>query len=138
MVANNKDCLANRLCVIVHDTRHRHGRFFITQVKIFFRHHFTYFHRGFSIFCRKLRNPRNRLHMHLFASFIMRAFMALLKDWLFVDGVGLAWDVVSVDGKSTFIKEHNVNKIIFCDLARKTESFSTSVEEVYFPSLVQR
>ncbi|XP_048509630.1 secretin receptor-like [Athalia rosae] len=56
---------------------------------------------------RKLRNPRNRLHMHLFVSFIMRAFMALLKDWLFVDGIGLAWDVIMVDGKSAFIKEHN-------------------------------
>ncbi|KAG7199215.1 hypothetical protein KM043_018086 [Ampulex compressa] len=56
---------------------------------------------------RKLRNPRNRLHMHLFASFIMRAFMALLKDWIFVDGIGLAWDIVLVDGRSTFIKERD-------------------------------
>lgn len=60
------------------------------------------------LFIRKLRNSRNRLHMNLFLSFIMRASMALLKDWLFVDGVGLSWDVVSVDGKSTFIKEKNV------------------------------
>ncbi|XP_053594603.1 vasoactive intestinal polypeptide receptor 1 isoform X2 [Microplitis demolitor] len=59
------------------------------------------------LFIRKLRNSRNRLHMNLFLSFIMRASMALLKDWLFVDGVGLSWDVVSVDGKSTFIKEKN-------------------------------
>lgn len=59
---------------------------------------------------RKLRNPRNRLHMHLFASFIMRAFMALLKDWSFIDSIGLAWDVVFVDGKSAFIREHNVKK----------------------------
>ncbi|XP_015597643.1 secretin receptor isoform X2 [Cephus cinctus] len=58
-------------------------------------------------FLRKLRNSRNRLHKHLFVSFIMRAFMALLKDWLFVGGVGLAWDVVAVDGKGVFIKEHN-------------------------------
>ncbi|XP_077280194.1 secretin receptor [Temnothorax americanus] len=56
---------------------------------------------------RKLRNPRNRLHMHLFASFIMRAFMALLKDWSFIDGIGLAWDVVFVDGQSAFIRERN-------------------------------
>ncbi|XP_025072983.1 vasoactive intestinal polypeptide receptor 2 isoform X1 [Pogonomyrmex barbatus] len=56
---------------------------------------------------RKLRNPRNRLHMHLFASFIMRAFMALLKDWSFIDGIGLAWDVVFVDGKAAFIRERN-------------------------------
>ncbi|XP_011685564.1 PREDICTED: secretin receptor [Wasmannia auropunctata] len=55
---------------------------------------------------RKLRNPRNRLHMHLFASFIMRAFMALLKDWSFIDGIGLAWDIVVVDGKAAFIREY--------------------------------
>nr|XP_012225728.1 PREDICTED: secretin receptor [Linepithema humile] len=63
---------------------------------------------------RKLRNPRNKLHMHLFASFIMRAFMALLKDWIFVDSIGLAWDVVFADGKNTFIRERNtwVCKII--------------------------
>ena len=46
--------------------------------------------------------------MHLFASFIMRAFMALLKDYLFVEGTGLPTDFVSVDGKNMFIKEHNV------------------------------
>lgn len=45
----------------------------------------------------------------------MRAFMAILKDWLFVDGLGLAWDVV-VDGENTFIKERNVINIINCQL----------------------
>ncbi|XP_076171698.1 secretin receptor isoform X2 [Ptiloglossa arizonensis] len=61
---------------------------------------------------RKLRNPRNRLHMHLFASFIMRAFMALIRDWLFVNGVGLAVDVVYVDGKDAFIKQRNLQTLI--------------------------
>ncbi|XP_053997253.1 secretin receptor-like [Hylaeus anthracinus] len=56
---------------------------------------------------RKLRNPRNRLHMHLFSSFIMRAFMALIRDWIFVDGVRFAVDVVYVDGKDAFIKERS-------------------------------
>ncbi|XP_012151748.1 secretin receptor [Megachile rotundata] len=60
---------------------------------------------------RKLRNPRNRLHMHLFASFIMRAFMALIRDWIFVDGVGLAVDVVYVD-KNAFIKQRNFQTLI--------------------------
>ncbi|KAG5312952.1 PTH1R protein, partial [Pseudoatta argentina] len=55
---------------------------------------------------RKLRNPRNKLHMHLFASFIMRAFMALLKDWSFIGGIGLTWNVVFVD-ENAFIKEEN-------------------------------
>jgi hypothetical protein len=51
---------------------------------------------------RKLRCPRNMLHLHLFVSFIMRAFMALLKDVLFVGGVGLRMDVVEKNGSSYF------------------------------------
>ncbi|XP_012235338.1 secretin receptor isoform X2 [Linepithema humile] len=43
---------------------------------------------------KKLRCSRNILHMHLFASFVMRAFMALLKDMLFVSGFGLADSVI--------------------------------------------
>ncbi|XP_076288934.1 secretin receptor [Lasioglossum baleicum] len=62
---------------------------------------------------RKLRNPRNRLHMHLFASFIMRAFMALIRDWIFDDGIGLAMDVIYVDGKDAFIKQRNF-QILVC------------------------
>ncbi|XP_011701346.1 PREDICTED: parathyroid hormone/parathyroid hormone-related peptide receptor-like isoform X3 [Wasmannia auropunctata] len=46
---------------------------------------------------RKLRCPRNILHMHLFVSFVMRAFMALLKDMLFVSGIGLAEAVIKVN-----------------------------------------
>ncbi|KAL0118672.1 hypothetical protein PUN28_009382 [Cardiocondyla obscurior] len=46
---------------------------------------------------KKLRCPRNILHMHLFVSFVMRAFMALLKDLLFVSGIGLAEAVVKVN-----------------------------------------
>ncbi|CAL7939576.1 unnamed protein product [Xylocopa violacea] len=57
---------------------------------------------------RKLRNPRNRLHMHLFASFIMRAFMALIKDWIFVDSIGLVY----IDEKDNFIKQQNFQTII--------------------------
>ncbi|XP_015118508.1 parathyroid hormone 2 receptor [Diachasma alloeum] len=57
---------------------------------------------------RKLRNHRNRLHMHLFVSFIMRAFMALLKDRLIVNGIGSTWNIILVDGKSTFITEKHI------------------------------
>jgi len=65
----------------------------------------------FSLLLRKLRNPRNRLHMHLFASFIMRAFMVLLKDWVFVEGIGLAWDVAFAE-TDAFITERNVKNAI--------------------------
>ncbi|GAB1867259.1 Parathyroid hormone/parathyroid hormone-related peptide receptor [Camponotus japonicus] len=47
---------------------------------------------------RKLRCSRNILHMHLFVSFVMRAFMALLKDLLFVSGIGLADAVIKAEG----------------------------------------
>lgn len=49
---------------------------------------------------KKLRCPRNMLHMHLFVSFMMRALMALLKDMLFVTGLGLASDVVIKNGET--------------------------------------
>ncbi|XP_071451888.1 uncharacterized protein [Hetaerina americana] len=51
---------------------------------------------------KKLRCPRNILHMHLFASFIMRAFMSLLKDSLFIEGIGLSYDVIKQNG-GTFV-----------------------------------
>ncbi|KAM7301053.1 parathyroid hormone/parathyroid hormone-related peptide receptor, partial [Ixodes scapularis] len=42
---------------------------------------------------KRLRCPRNSLHMHLFISFILRALAFLLKDALFIDGVGLSTNV---------------------------------------------
>uniref|UniRef100_T1JAX0 G-protein coupled receptors family 2 profile 2 domain-containing protein n=1 Tax=Strigamia maritima TaxID=126957 RepID=T1JAX0_STRMM len=55
---------------------------------------------------KRLRCPRNNLHMHLFSSFIMRAFMALLKDNLYVEGIAMASHVIGNDGDS-FLKEHD-------------------------------
>ncbi|XP_049804434.1 secretin receptor-like isoform X1 [Schistocerca nitens] len=51
---------------------------------------------------RTLRCPRNILHMHLFASFIMRAFVTILKDSLFVLSVGLPSNLVQRSGKYYF------------------------------------
>lgn len=45
------------------------------------------------------------LHMHLFSSFIMRAIMALLKDILFVSGVGLSSDVLVKNGASYWLDD---------------------------------
>ncbi|XP_071451889.1 parathyroid hormone/parathyroid hormone-related peptide receptor-like [Hetaerina americana] len=51
---------------------------------------------------RRLRCPRNVLHMHLFASFIMRAFMSLLKDTLFIKGIDLTSEAF-VQGEDSLI-----------------------------------
>ncbi|XP_036148408.1 secretin receptor isoform X2 [Monomorium pharaonis] len=58
---------------------------------------------------RKLRCPRNILHMHLFVSFVMRAFMALLKDILFVSGIGLADAVIKVNEGYWLLDEKESN-----------------------------
>lgn len=58
---------------------------------------------------KKLRCPRNILHMHLFVSFVMRAFMALLKDLLFVSGIGLAAAVIKDDEGYWLINEKENN-----------------------------
>ncbi|XP_076236933.1 vasoactive intestinal polypeptide receptor 2 isoform X2 [Calliopsis andreniformis] len=52
---------------------------------------------------KKLRCPRNMLHMHLFASFMLRAFMALMKDIVFVSGIALASDVMIKNGKTYWL-----------------------------------
>ncbi|XP_064454786.1 parathyroid hormone/parathyroid hormone-related peptide receptor-like isoform X2 [Ornithodoros turicata] len=39
---------------------------------------------------KKLRCPRNSLHVHLFLSFIFRALAVLVKDAIFVEGIGLS------------------------------------------------
>ncbi|XP_053980055.1 parathyroid hormone/parathyroid hormone-related peptide receptor-like isoform X1 [Hylaeus volcanicus] len=56
---------------------------------------------------KKLRCPRNVLHMHLFASFMLRAFMALIKGFLFVSGIGLATDMTFKDGKNYWLGDEN-------------------------------
>jgi len=46
--------------------------------------------------------------MHLFASFVMRAFMALLKDILFVSGLGLG-DLVIKNGDDYWLLDEMRN-----------------------------
>ncbi|XP_016841943.1 parathyroid hormone/parathyroid hormone-related peptide receptor isoform X2 [Nasonia vitripennis] len=54
---------------------------------------------------KKLRCQRNILHMHLFASFMVRAFTFLLKNLLFVAGVGLSTDVLIKNGESYWLTD---------------------------------
>lgn len=51
-------------------------------------------------FMKRLRCPRNNLHMHLFMSFMFRAFVTILKSNLFIAGVGLPANVILVDGRT--------------------------------------
>ncbi|CAG9769520.1 unnamed protein product [Ceutorhynchus assimilis] len=52
---------------------------------------------------KKLHCARNILHMNLFASFILRSFMHILKDALFVNGIGLSKDMMlDSDGREFF------------------------------------
>ena len=46
---------------------------------------------------RNLRCPRNTLHVNLFVSFILRAFVCFLRDWLIVHGIGLPGDILVDD-----------------------------------------
>lgn len=60
------------------------------------------------MFCiKKLHCPRNRLHMHLFASFILRAMTSLIKDVAFIEGLGLPWNLKRENDEYTFI--HGIN-----------------------------
>ncbi|EEB13319.1 parathyroid hormone receptor, putative [Pediculus humanus corporis] len=58
---------------------------------------------------RKLYCSRNTLHLHLFVSFIMRAFVTFLKEFLFEQGIGLRSNFVEQNGTKYFLDEINSN-----------------------------
>lgn len=60
---------------------------------------------------RKLQCARNRLHLHLFISFSMRAFTAILKDFLFLKGVAMSSNLVLFEGEM-FIRGPSVRIIL--------------------------
>ncbi|KAJ8945097.1 hypothetical protein NQ318_005278 [Aromia moschata] len=56
---------------------------------------------------KRLHCPRNKLHINLFISFIMRFFMSIMKDGLFIKGTALVYDIEYIDGEPKFSKEYN-------------------------------
>ncbi|KAB0792379.1 hypothetical protein PPYR_14338 [Photinus pyralis] len=58
---------------------------------------------------KRLHCPRNNLHMNLFASFIFRAFLSLLKDIIFVQGVGLSTNFKEKNGEALFLEDTQTN-----------------------------
>ncbi|XP_018568225.1 parathyroid hormone/parathyroid hormone-related peptide receptor [Anoplophora glabripennis] len=56
---------------------------------------------------QRLHCPRNKLHINLFVSFIMRCFMSILKDGLFVSGTALVYETEYINGEPKFIKDVN-------------------------------
>ncbi|XP_029159923.1 vasoactive intestinal polypeptide receptor 2-like [Nylanderia fulva] len=62
------------------------------------------------VFCSlgKLKNPRSKLNMHLFVSFMMKTLMTILKNWIFIDKLGMAWGVIFVNEYSAVIHERDM------------------------------
>lgn len=46
--------------------------------------------------------------MHLFTSFMLRAFLSILKDMLFIDGIGLPSDFTYQNGNAYFYIDKEV------------------------------
>ncbi|XP_050316248.1 vasoactive intestinal polypeptide receptor 2-like [Anthonomus grandis grandis] len=93
---------------------------------------------------KKLHCARNILHMNLFASFILRSFMHILKDALFEDGLGLSKDLMAHNG-TTFFHVDATMKNFECKLiVSLVQYFSAAnhswilMEGVYLNNLILR
>lgn len=55
--------------------------------------------------------------MHLFVTFIMRALLSFLKDFLFYQGIALYSDIVFVEGAAKSVNQHCVSIYTYFDKA---------------------
>ncbi|XP_065160427.1 parathyroid hormone/parathyroid hormone-related peptide receptor-like isoform X2 [Atheta coriaria] len=94
---NYQDCMPSNTTVVSIDINKSHSldnlKAYVPTINIISRtgYSISFFTLVLAFFImlsiKKLHCARNKLHMHLFASFIMRAGMRLLKDLLFADGI---------------------------------------------------
>ncbi|KAJ8919872.1 hypothetical protein NQ315_006401 [Exocentrus adspersus] len=93
---------------------------------------------------KKLHCARNILHMNLFASFILRAFVYILKDMVFVGGVGFSEDFMERDGELYFKIDYEQNNYKCKLLTSLVQYFTTAnyswilMEGLYLNNLIFR
>ncbi|XP_057662070.1 vasoactive intestinal polypeptide receptor 2-like isoform X1 [Diorhabda carinulata] len=93
---------------------------------------------------KKLHCARNILHMNLFASFIFRAFFHILKELLFVAGVGLSIDFSEKNGDLYFKTDITDNNYQCKLLTSLVQYFTTAnyswilMEGLYLNNLIWR
>ncbi|XP_066148548.1 vasoactive intestinal polypeptide receptor 2-like isoform X1 [Euwallacea fornicatus] len=93
---------------------------------------------------KKLHCARNILHMNLFASFILRAFMSILKEALFENGLGLSKDFMEHNGGTFFHVNVNDNNFECKLIVSIKQYFQTAnyswilVEGLYLNNLILR
>ncbi|XP_019867693.1 vasoactive intestinal polypeptide receptor 1-like [Aethina tumida] len=93
---------------------------------------------------KKLHCARNILHMNLFASFILRAFILILKDLLFYEGLGTSEDFIVIEENKYFNINMETNNFKCKLLTSFVQYFTTAnyswilMEGLYLNNLIFR
>ncbi|RZB40983.1 parathyroid hormone/parathyroid hormone-related peptide receptor [Asbolus verrucosus] len=96
------------------------------------------------LFIKKLHCARNILHMHLFASFILRAFIFIVINLTFVENVGLSSDFNYLNGSLYFDTNAETNNWTCKLISSLAQYFTTAnyswilMEGLYLHNLIFR